>query len=928
MILPGAEWSAAMQSISFQNTIINFSKESDEYINAQKERAQKIDYYKNTDEVEAIKSQGHLRVVYRPIYGRRMQTPIDSEDPYVGKSDHMLPPLTDGANVRVPVADNITVSDDGVTVNVPINNDITGPDPLVAKMNASMEGISFLRHYDLLVGEPNQRLILNILGADSPHSVDVIKMMARFCFQGSAIRAMNSVLAKSRAVKARDAQSIWPEHLHTLHEAFPSFAQDDEQHVPWFIDPSNNRRAYMFTLKSGNNQRFTLYSSIKDAPEHVFRAAWRWITGQTFHGPKPDALTIENTERLWTSLAIIESDEDPPFTMTPWREKIMVGDYVVIDNPIMNVNAVVIMGNLYKRTTVQVDLVDFKTKSDTERMAALNGGLGGSQLVEYYLTDTHHLAVLCHGKVYNHPYIMSLAWDANDGVGVALGLREEFKTPTTRDFFVEYRQSLYVDGRLRHHLDIQWWGNDSFTFPYKFFPIERMPPDMVNLSDILQFSAATNNTDAPILNYDRAIPGHGSDEFKKTLYTDVNFLQANINPAIGEWAHDNDIVGILLTIENHAWPIPPLWTMFEESAQDNDVVESQVPPKPPLWTVHRIKQYLVHKPTTPRTIDTPNGYSLWSKCDVYRDAWTNSPQVDTITLEEPDDAFAVYVNGNYFRTPPPPLDKSMWLTLYRRRDTDYVPEYATSFKLPEGSYKFPNVLLEAITTQLTAALVEQYWKIVLDKRRHGVDVKLVIKDDNPLTTETAIQITYDEATAKFHFKPGTRFDAVSIMLSPNLARLLGFDTEETRFSIISDNWWNDNPNPPKHTPTIAFGIRMDIVGFDWLNGDLFHLICQSKYPARLSLGVNQVFVESNLVEPIVYINGRYRPVLACVDIDFTKQNYQTYVPEGHEQIVQKLRTESMAHATFKLVDAFGDKIKLVGMSEDSVKIVISLKRVA
>lgn len=157
---------------------------------------------------------------------------------------------------------------------------------------------------------------------------------------------------------------------------------------------------------------------------------------------------------------------------------------------------------------------------------------------------------------------------------------------------------------------------------------------------------------------------------------------------------------------------------------------------------------------------------------------------------------------------------------------------------------------------------------------------------------------------------------------------MGFDDEEVRFSIISNDFWHANTSHGIAVPTIHNNVRIDIHGLEWINGDVYHANKQSKYPVRMSLGINHVFVESNLVEPVVFVNGKYRPVLACVDIDFTSDNYQTYTPQGQEQIVQKMRTTDLSRVSFKLVDAFGDNLKLVGMSEDNVKIVVSLKRVA
>jgi hypothetical protein len=197
--------------------------------------------------------------------------------------------------------------------------------------------------------------------------------------------------------------------------------------------------------------------------------------------------------------------------------------------------------------------------------------------------------------------------------------------------------------------------------------------------------------------------------------------------------------------------------------------------------------------------------------------------------------------------------------------------------------------------------------------------------DAPLTPDKCIRITYNEATTKFSFECGPSFDAISVVLAPNLARLMGFTYEETRFTVISDKFWNKNPTPPVYKASFVNDLRTDVVDFGWFNGRQVFLREFSTYPVSLSLGVNQVFVESNLVNPAVYVNGRYRAVLAVVKIDVTAENYQSYTPDS-EEVEQQLRTDSLGHATFKLVDAFGDPIKLLGMSEDSVRLFLRLKR--
>ena len=68
--------------------------------------------------------------------------------------------------------------------------------------------------------------------------------------------------------------------------------------------------------------------------------------------------------------------------------------------------------------------------------------------------------------------------------------------------------------------------------------------------------------------------------------------------------------------------------------------------------------------------------------------------------------------------------------------------------------------------------------------------------------------------------------------------------------------------------------------------------------------------------------------IATIDIDSTRENYVNYVQEGHQVMRYNLIKEELGRAWFKLVDAFGEKLRLVDMSEDNVKMVVSFKRMS
>ena len=312
----------------------------------------------------------------------------------------------------------------------------------------------------------------------------------------------------------------------------------------------------------------------------------------------------------------------------------------------------------------------------------------------------------------------------------------------------------------------------------------------MKLSDILHAEAA-DTTPNNVHAYEYMEQSSGNNVAGKEHEVFNCFLRLSMNETMSTWVREWDLMGVRIWIYDPSRPYP---VFMEESPRG----------------------ILVH---TPRG-EIADGLPARNDFDMDVELWTSDTYSSSL-VERERDVMAAYVYGNYYKIPNPP-QCSMQVSLYRRKAVDmssipetpihmrnalqdhvylkeyYVIEYQVDIQLMEGSYKTPITLVDAINAELLPALKRQHRDII-----RADENKQIIHDDAPLTMEKCLIIDYDVAMALFEFKPGTRFDAVSILLSPNLAHLMGFDVEETRFTVVSDEVWDTtlSTNRPQHIST-------------------------------------------------------------------------------------------------------------------------------
>ena len=237
---------------------------------------------------------------------------------------------------------------------------------------------------------------------------------------------------------------------------------------------------------------------------------------------------------------------------------------------------------------------------------------------------------------------------------------------------------------------------------------------------------------------------------------------------------------------------------------------------------------------------------------------------------------------------------------------DLVVHSATSLPHP-ASFKTPEALIASFFGSLNKHLIEAA--------------------DQAVDPQDLLVITYDPSTKKFMFRCGRLADYVRLELSKNTAALFGFDGRakmemvgNRRFRPDAPPTWvevNDGSvtylaDPRTGDPSTEGSIKLTKMlreGIPYLE------ICStcpssvsSPYPAQLSLGVDKVYVETDLIDEQVWVGNSNRNCLAVVPIKHEEKGYNLYTPPDAPYV--KINKRQIDSIRLGLKDFTGKRIKL------------------
>lgn len=231
-----------------------------------------------------------------------------------------------------------------------------------------------------------------------------------------------------------------------------------------------------------------------------------------------------------------------------------------------------------------------------------------------------------------------------------------------------------------------------------------------------------------------------------------------------------------------------------------------------------------------------------------------------------------------------------------------------------ASYKTPEVLISAVFNAFKNEIIEA--------------------DLQALDPHKVLDITYDEATKKFIFSCGLMADYLKLTLSERTAALFGYDEAQV-LRLIGDRryssvpYWKEVEKRGVTNMTEHPDSRKDKQLLKDLREGLPYITMPpaccpasitTQNPAQLSLGVDNVYVESDLIDPKVWVGNRNRNVLAVVPIDFSAKGYINYTPTDPPYI--RLNKPRVSSIRLALKDFTGHRIKF--MSNDTSSVIAQL----
>ena len=254
---------------------------------------------------------------------------------------------------------------------------------------------------------------------------------------------------------------------------------------------------------------------------------------------------------------------------------------------------------------------------------------------------------------------------------------------------------------------------------------------------------------------------------------------------------------------------------------------------------------------------------------------------------------------------------------------DLVTFIDTSLPSP-ASFKTPQVLINSFYGAL---------------KKH-----ILAAGDTALDAKDVVEITFDQAIKKFIFSCGKQADYIHLTLSQRTAQLFGFD-EKVEMQLIGNRRYEGDPlwievlrgdvvyiaDPRTSDPDSYLSRKLTKIfreGIPYIQPcDQCPSSFLSKYPVQLSLGVDNVYVETDLIDEVMWVGNKKRNCMAVVPIKHEEKGYNLYTPPDAEYIPINKNKRKIKDINISLNDFDGKRIKFASNDTSTVIAHLHLKRV-
>ena len=232
--------------------------------------------------------------------------------------------------------------------------------------------------------------------------------------------------------------------------------------------------------------------------------------------------------------------------------------------------------------------------------------------------------------------------------------------------------------------------------------------------------------------------------------------------------------------------------------------------------------------------------------------------------------------------------------------------------------------------------------MLLDSFYTAFTEETVHADGAALEVRDIIKVIYNESTKKFVFTCGPSADYIKLTLSPKTSALFGFEglkeevielTGNQRYKPAHSAWTMVEQDKVWYIGDTVRGKASMQLTRDYREGMPQIAWCEqcppsltAPYPAQLSLGVDNIFVETDIINPVVWVGNDNRQVLGVVPIDFTTEGYNTYTPLDAPYI--RVNRRHIDRIRLSLKDYRGKRIKFMSNDTSTVVAQLHFKRVA
>jgi len=178
--------------------------------------------------------------------------------------------------------------------------------------------------------------------------------------------------------------------------------------------------------------------------------------------------------------------------------------------------------------------------------------------------------------------------------------------------------------------------------------------------------------------------------------------------------------------------------------------------------------------------------------------------------------------------------------------------------------------------------------------------------DDPRGIRNVLKISYNEATKRFLFAITDHTEYLRLDLSKQVAALFGFESEKpTTLELVYGSISPDasSSKTVESNPGHEYLFHEDPQHIRSLTA----ASVTSPYTVNLSFGVDNIYVETDVIDPVVWVGNKNRNILGVVPIDFSTKGYNLYTP--HDAPYVRINKEKISSIRLALKDYTGKRIK-------------------